>query len=106
MVITYHFRTDDLCNVWEALVLKHSISILPILWKACSSEYFCFLVFVPKFGQPQSHTSDVGIIKTVSYYLLLEKVPKLLKLEKYNYSIYEDLVERRGVTCQKSRHFG
>ena len=43
----YHLGTDDFWDVWEALVLKHSFNVFPVLRKACrASEKLCFLVVV------------------------------------------------------------
>ena len=81
MMTTYHLGTDDLWNVYEFLVLEHSLDILPVLWKARSSECFCFLVFVLKFEQSQSHASNVGNKETVSSDLSSEGVLELVELE-------------------------
>ena len=86
--------------------MKHSLDMLPVHRKACSSECFCFLVFVLKFGQPQSHTSNFDNIKTILSYFAFEKVSELVELGKNSHSTYEDLVERADVTYQKSRNPG
>ena len=50
VVTTYDLGTDDFWDVWEPLVLEHSLDVLPALRKASSSQNFCFLIFVLKFG--------------------------------------------------------
>ena len=105
VVTTYHLRVDDLWDIWESSVLKHSLDILSLLRKICSSEFLCFLVFVLQFGQLQSHISDVGNVRTVSSYLALKGVLELVELGKDSCSAYEDLIEREELTWvdQKTR---
>ena len=92
---TYHLGADDLCDVCEPSVLEHSLDVLPVLQKTCSSKCFCFLVFILKFGQLQSHASDVGNIGTVLSDFSLERIPKSVELGQNRRSAYQDLVERR-----------
>ena len=95
VVTTYHLGADNLWDVCEPLVLKHSLDILLVLREACISECFCFLIFVLKIGQPQSHDSDVGNVRTVSSDLPLKRAPKLVELGQDSRSAYQELVERR-----------
>ena len=108
VVTTYHLGADNLWDIWEPLVLKHSFDVLPVLRKAYSSECFCFLVFILKFGKSQFHIPNVGNVRTVLSYLTLKKVPELVELGKNNCSAYEDLIERGELTRvdQKARYFG
>ena len=95
MVTTYHLGADDLRDECKPSVLEHFLDVLPVLRKACSSEYFCFLVFVLKFGQSQPHTSDVGNVGTVSSDLSSEGVSESVELGQDSRSAYQDFVERR-----------
>ena len=108
MVMTYHLGADDLWNIWEPSVLEHSLDIFPLFRKTCSSEFLCFFVSILQFGQSQSHASDVGNVRTVSSYLALEGIPKLVQLRKDSRSAYEDLMERGELTQvdQKVRYSG
>ena len=74
VVTIYHLGADDLWDIWEFLVLKHSLDILPLFRKTCSSEFLCFFVFVLQFGQSQFHISDVSNVRTVSSNLALEGI--------------------------------
>ena len=98
VITTYHLGIDDFRDVWEALVLEHSLNILSVFRKACSSECFRFLVFVLKFGQLQSYASDFGNIRTVLSNLASKKVLELVKLGQDSCSVYKDLVERGQTT--------
>ena len=98
VVTTYHLGVDNLWNIWESSILEHFLNIFPVLWKAYNSECFCFLIFVLKFRQSQSHFFNVGNVKTVSNYLALERVSKSVKLGKNSCSAYEDLIEREKLT--------
>ena len=108
VVTIYHLRADNLWEIWELSALEHSLDVLPVLRKAYSSECFCFLIFVLKFGQSQSHASDIGNIKTVSSDHTLERVSELVELEQNSRSAYQNLVEKRQVTQidQKARYSG
>ena len=55
-----------------------------------------------KFGKPQSYASNIGNVRIVSSYFVLERVPKSVKLGKNNHSAYKNLIKRGKVTCQKS----
>ena len=102
----YHLGADNLWDIWEPSVLEHSLDVLPLLRKTCSSKFLCFLVFVLQFGQSQSHASDVSNVRTVSSYLALERIPGLVELGKDNCSAYKDLMEREELTRvnQKARY--
>ena len=80
MVMIYHLGADDLWDVRKPSVLEHSLEVFLILRKAYSFECFCFLIFVLKFGQLQSHASDFGNVRTVSSNLFSEGVPKSVEL--------------------------
>ena len=52
MVTTYDLGTDDLWDVWEPLVLEHSLDVLPALRKACrGSEKLRLLVVFLQLGE-------------------------------------------------------
>ena len=59
-----------------------------------------------KFKEPQSYASDIGNVKIISSYLALEKVPELMELEKNSCFAYEDLIEKKELTCCKAKYFG
>ena len=105
-MITYYLGADNFRDVWEALVLKHSLHVLLVLRKVCSSESFHFFIFVLKFGQPKFHASNVSNIKIVMSNVALEEVSELVELRKNICSTYEDLVEKGEVTCHKSGDLG
>ena len=111
MVTTYDLRADDFWDVYEALILKHSLNIFIVLWKTCRSRCFCFVVIVLKFEQRQSHASNIDNIKTVLRYLALEEVSELVKLRKASCSVYKDLMEKKELAQvklarQKAKYFG
>ena len=108
VVTTYHLGVDDLWDIWELLVLEHSLNVLPLLRKTYNSKFLCFFVFVLQFGQLQSHASDIGNVSTVSSYPALERIPKLVELGKDSCSAFEDLMEREELTRvdQKARYSG
>ena len=105
---TYHLGADDLWDICEPLVLENSHNVLSVLRKVCSSEYFCFFVFVLKFRQLQSHASDIGNLRPVSSNLSLDGVLKSVELVQNSRSAYQDLMKRRQVTrvCRKISYFG
>ena len=108
VMTTYHLGADDLWDICKLSVVEHSLDVILDLWKARSSECYCFFVFVLKFGQLQSHASDVSNVKTVSSDRSLEGVPKSVELGQDSCFEYQNLVERRQVTrvkC-KARYFG
>ena len=52
VVMTYHLGTDGLWDIWEPLVLEHSLDILSALQKVYStSEKLCFLVVFLQLGE-------------------------------------------------------
>lgn len=69
-------------------------------------ECFCFFIILLQLWKLQSHTFIVGNVKTIVSYFALEKVIEFVQLGKNNYSIYEDLIEKKEITCQKARYFG
>ena len=78
MVTTYHLRADDLWDIWESLLLQHSLDIFAALRKACSSsEKLCFLIVFLQLGEVKSHASGVGNVRVVLSYFPLEGVPEL-----------------------------
>ena len=50
--MTYDLGTDDLWDVWEPLVLEHSLNIFSALRKVRrASEKLCFLVAFLQLGE-------------------------------------------------------
>ena len=96
VVTTYHLRVDDLWDIWELSVLEHSLDVLSVLWEAYSSDwFFCFFVFVLKFGQSQSYAFDLCNVRIVLSDLISKGVSEPIELGSDNCSAYKDLVERR-----------
>ena len=94
VVTIYDLGTDDLWDLWEPLVLEHSLDVLPALRKFCrASEKLCFLIVFLQLGESLPHASD-ACIRTVLRYVTLEGVPELAELGKDMGSAYKDLVER------------
>ena len=109
VVTTYHLEADDVWDIWEPLVLKHSLEFFLALWKACkASKKLCFLVIFLQLRESQPHISDIGI-RTFKSHFGWEKVPEIVQLRKDSHFVYEDLVEKRELTrlvCQKTRYSG
>lgn len=100
------FKSSNTCEIeqvvpgryylfWAIRILKHSLNVFPIFWKTLKSEHSFFFIVVLKFREPQSYTSNVSNIETVLSYLTLERVSKLMKLEKNSHSAYKNLVKKR-----------
>ena len=51
VVMIYHFKVDDLWDIWKPSVLKHSLNVLLVLRKALSSQYFCLFIIVLQLGE-------------------------------------------------------
>ena len=48
----YHLKTDDCWDVWESLILEHSLNVFSALRKTCkASEKLCFLVIFLQLGE-------------------------------------------------------
>ena len=104
--MTYHFVIDDFWDVWAASWLKYSFDVFSVFQKTCRSKRFYFLVIILKFEKLQSHISNFGNVRTVLNYLILDGIPELVKKGKNICSAYEDLMEKRVLTCWKTRYFG
>ena len=90
---------DKLCSnnfrdVEEALVMQDSVNIFSALLAELliSPGFSGLLVFLLEFLQPQSHTTNVGNIKTFIWQLVLEQIPKLPQLEYQVHSTSENLL--------------
>ena len=92
VVTIYHLGADDFWDIWEALVLEHSLNVFLVLQKAPKSQRFCLFVVVLQLGESQVYTSDAGV-KTVLSYVALEGVPKMMELGKDKGSAYEELMD-------------
>ena len=104
IVTTYYLGTDKLWDVWEASVLKYSLIIFSALQKACCIwfERLHLFIVILQLRHSLSHISNINNVRTVWSHLALKRIRKLLELRKDSCFAYEDLVEKREVTCQKS----
>lgn len=107
IVTTYRLEIRDFWDILESLILNYSFILFSVLWKTYCNRYkhFCFFIVVLQFGELQSHSFDICIIKTIVKYFVLERVLELVQLEKNSHSANEDLVEKKEITCQKTRYF-
>ena len=74
---TYDLGTDDLWDVWEPLVLEHSLDVLPTFQKAFSSQCYCLFVIVLHLGESQTHGTDADLVRALRTQFGLERVPEL-----------------------------
>ena len=65
VVTTYDLGTDDLWDVWEPLVLEHSLDVLPTFRKASSSQRYCLFVIVLQLGKSQTHGTNGDLVRAL-----------------------------------------
>ena len=77
MVTTYDLETDDLWDVWELLVLEHSLDVLLTFRKASNSQRYCLFVIVLQLGEFQTHGTNADLVRALRTQFDSERVPEL-----------------------------
>ena len=77
VVMTYDLGTDDLWDVWEPLVLEHSLDVLSTFRKAFSSQRYCLFVIVLQLGESQTHGTNADSVRALRTQFGSERIPEL-----------------------------
>ena len=77
VVTIYDLGTDDLWDVWQSLVLEHSLNVLPAFRKASSSQRYCLFVIVLQLGESQINGTDANLVRALCTQFSSKLVPKL-----------------------------
>ena len=101
MVTTYHLRTDNFCDVQEALVLKPSLDIFPSVPYFLCPSFLGKLILFLQFLQAEPHSINASDVEALVSQFGPESVPKLTQLREDMGSTYKDLVERWQVWLRK-----
>ena len=52
VIITWHIKADEFWDVWDALLLKHSLNVFLALRKFYTwHKRFCFLIIILQFEE-------------------------------------------------------
>ena len=90
------------------MIFEYFFIVFSTLWKIYYIQFghFSFFIIDLHLKESQSHTSNIGNIKTSMSYFALKGVLELVRLGNSSCSVYEDLMEQKKVNCQKARNFG
>ena len=77
VVTTYDLKTDDFWDVWEPLVLEHSLDVLLAFRKPSSSQRYCLFVIVLQLGESQTHGTNADSVRALCTQVGSERVPEL-----------------------------
>ena len=101
VVTTYHLGTDDFWDVWETLILKHSLNIFSSVPHPLCLRFPGKIVLFLQFLQVESHSTNASSIGAFVSQFESEIVSELMQLREDIGSAYEDLVERWQVWFRK-----
>ena len=73
----YDLGTDDLWDVWEPLVLEHSLDVLPTFRKTSNSQRYCLFVILLQLGESQTHGTTADSVRALCTQFGSERVPEL-----------------------------
>ena len=77
VVTTYDLGTDGFWDIWESLVLEHSLDVLPAFRKASSSQRYCLFVILLQLGESQTHGTNADSVRALRTQFGSERVPEL-----------------------------
>ena len=97
---------DDFWDKRLPLIVKYSIHLFIAVFQPFYPNFSSLNVWFLQLWRPRPHATNVCLVKRFIYKLGLECIPKLIQPREDSCFIYEDLIKKGEVACQKSKNTG